>query len=174
MPIIRKKRCWCCHFLYLILISGVLVAAAFAFHSRYRIAIDPQNNKCLPNFTFYLIDLQDKALDRGNLYAFEAKNMQPFYADGTRMVKILKGMHGDLVRIESDESLVRILVNGNTEGTGLWHVQRLDRSVEDFMGERSLGENELWMMGESPSSFDSRYWGAASSDQIIGRAYAIF
>jgi len=100
--------------------------------------------------------------------------MQPFYADGTHMVKILKGMQGDRIRIEDDDSLVRILVNGSVEGTSLLHAQQLDRSVKDFLGERSLGENELWMMGESPTSFDSRYWGVASADQIIGRAYAIF
>jgi len=174
MPIIRKKRSWLRHALYLILISGALVAAALAFHSRYRIAFDPQNNKCLPNYTFYLVDLQDQHIEKGNLYAFGAKNMKPFYEDGVRMVKILKGAEGDRIRIEYDNSLVRILVNDSTEGMGLQHVQKLGRSIEDFLGERTLGDGELWMMGESPTSFDSRYWGVASTDQIIGRAYAIF
>jgi len=100
--------------------------------------------------------------------------MQPFYADGTRMVKILKGIQGDHVGIEDDGGLVRILVNGNVEGTSLLHAQQLSRSVEDFLGARTLDEDELWMMGESPTSFDSRYWGTASAEQIIGRAYAIF
>jgi len=174
MSIIRKKRSWCRHVLYLALVSGALTTTTLAFHSRYRIAFDPQNNKCLPKYSFYLVDLKDRHLEKGNLYAFGAKNMRPFYADGTRMVKILKGGQGDHIRIEEDDSLVRIQVNGNTEGVGLLHAQQLGRVIADFLGERTLGENELWLMGESPSSFDSRYWGVASTDQIIGRAYAIF
>ncbi|NUV15789.1 hypothetical protein MS6201_A00083 (plasmid) [Escherichia coli] len=70
----------------------VLWAAGAAFASRYRIGIDPQQEKCLPGYTFFLIDLNDQTLERGAVYAFQAKNMQPFYKDGTRMVKILTGM----------------------------------------------------------------------------------
>lgn len=72
----------------------VLWAAGAAFASRYRIGIDPQQEKCLPGYTFFLIDLNDQTLERGAVYAFQAKNMQPFYKDGTRMVKILTGMPG--------------------------------------------------------------------------------
>ena len=35
----------------------VLWAAGAAFASRYRIGIDPQQEKCLPGYTFFLIDL---------------------------------------------------------------------------------------------------------------------
>lgn len=82
----------------------VLWAAGAAFASRYRIGIDPQQEKCLPGYTFFLIDLNDQTLERGAVYAFQAKNMQPFYKDGTRMVKILTGMPGDKVEINENEA----------------------------------------------------------------------
>ncbi|MEZ6813070.1 hypothetical protein ABVN75_01015 [Escherichia coli] len=42
----------------------VLWAAGAAFASRYRIGIDPQQEKCLPGYTFFLIDLNDQTLER--------------------------------------------------------------------------------------------------------------
>ncbi len=44
----------------------VLWAAGAAFASRYRIGIDPQQEKCLPGYTFFLIDLNDQTLERGS------------------------------------------------------------------------------------------------------------
>lgn len=43
----------------------VLWGAGAAFASRYRIGIDPQQEKCLPGYTFFLIDLKDQSLERG-------------------------------------------------------------------------------------------------------------
>ncbi|MEK6165195.1 hypothetical protein WI664_08120 [Vibrio cholerae] len=51
----------------------VLWAAGAAFASRYRIGIDPQQEKCLPGYTFFLIDLNDQTLERGAVYAFKPR-----------------------------------------------------------------------------------------------------
>jgi len=174
MSLIKNKRCWCCHFLYLLLLTLLCVAAIVAFHSRYRIAIDTQLNKCLPNKTFFLIDLKDKTLKRDALYAFGSKGLQPFYEDGTQMVKILMGMQGDKVEILDDTDFIGIHVNGRSVGTGVFHAKRLNIEPKALLGSRVLDEDELWFMGISPTSFDSRYWGPAKRDQVIGRAYAIF
>ena len=77
-----------------------LLLAGNWFMNRYRIGIDPQNEKCLPGYTVYLIDLNDRSLQKGAIYSFHAKNLQPLYKDGTRMVKILAGMPGDVVEID--------------------------------------------------------------------------
>jgi len=174
MPLIKTKRCWCCHFLYLLLLTLVCAAAVLAFHSRYRIAIDTQIDKCLPHKTFFLIDLKDKELRRDALYAFGSRGLQPFYDDGTQMVKILMGMQGDAVAIMDDAGLIAIHVNGKPVGTGVFHAKQLNIDPKNLLGSRVLNEDELWFMGISPTSFDSRYWGAAKREQIIGRAYAIF
>ncbi|NMT57244.1 S26 family signal peptidase [Vibrio parahaemolyticus] len=133
--------------------------------------IDPQQEKCLPGYTFFLIDLNDQTLERGAVYAFQAKNMQPFYKDGTRMVKILTGMPGDKVEINDKW---KITVNGDVVGEGLQLAGKLHLPESHFYGKTTLKENNYWFMGKSPFSFDSRYWGTVKNDQIIGRAYPLF
>lgn len=149
----------------------VLWVASVAFASRYRIGIDSQQEKCLPGYTFFLIDLKNQSLERSAVYAFSAKNMQPFYKDGTRMVKILTGMPGDTVVINDKW---KITVNGEQVGEGLPLARKLYLPESHFYGKTTLDKGNYWFMGKSPFSFDSRYWGIVKDDQIIGRAYPIF
>ncbi|KGM26747.1 S26 family signal peptidase [Photorhabdus sp. RM96S] len=149
----------------------ILWTAGAAFASRYRIGIDPQQEKCLPGYTFFLIDLKDQSLEKGAVYAFSAKNMEPFYKDGTRMVKILTGMPGDKVEINDKW---KITVNGDVVGEGLQLAGKLHLPESHFYGKATLKEDNYWFMGKSPFSFDSRYWGTVKNDQIIGRAYPLF
>lgn len=149
----------------------LLWGAGAAFADRYRIGIDPQREKCLPGYTFFLIDMKDKSLERGRVYAFNAKNMQPFYKDGTRMVKILTGLPGDEVAI--DEKWM-ITVNDEVVGEGLQLAGELSVPESHFYGKTKLKKGNYWFMGKSPFSFDSRYWGTVNDEQIIGRAYPLF
>jgi len=148
----------------------ILWAAGTAFASRYRIGIDPQQEKCLPGYSVFLIDLKDQRLEKGAAYAFHAKNMQPFYQDGTRMVKILRGLPGDQVEITDGQD---IRVNTQVVGKGLRLAQQLHLAESHFYGRTTLKEGHYWFMGKSPVSFDSRYWGTVSDEQIIGRAYPL-
>ena len=65
-----------------------LLLAGNWFMNRYRIGIDPQNEKCLPGYTVYLIDLNDRSLQRGPFTPSTQRIWQPLYKDGTHMVKI--------------------------------------------------------------------------------------
>lgn len=149
----------------------ILWGAGVAFADRYRIGIDPQQEKCLPGYTFFLIDLKDKSLKKGAIYAFSAKNMEPFYKNGTRMVKILTGMPGDMVQIDDKW---KITVNGDVVGEGLQLARNLNLPESHFYGSSTLKDGNYWFMGKSHFSFDSRYWGTVKDDQIIGRAYPLF
>lgn len=141
------------------------------FINRYKIGIDPQNERCLPNNFIYLIDFKDLKLERNAIYAFHAKGLNPLFKDGTRMLKILVALPGDTVEINKN---YEILVNGTFITSGLQQTERIGRSKDSFIGKTVLKENQLWFLGESINSFDSRYWGAANTDQLIGRAYAIY
>ncbi|QGW99237.1 S26 family signal peptidase [Aeromonas veronii] len=148
----------------------VMLVAGYGFINRYRIGIDPQNEKCLPGYTVFLIDMHDRSLQKGAIYAFHAKNMQPFYRDGTRMVKILSGIPGDIVQIDETWNTT---VNGEVVGEGLQLARRLHLNESQFYGKQKLTDGHYWFMGKSPFSFDSRYWGTVSDEQIIGRAYPL-
>jgi conjugal transfer pilin signal peptidase TrbI len=149
----------------------VIWVAGTAFASRYRIGVDEQVVKCIPGYSVYLIDKKDKELTRGATYVFSARGLQPFYADGTEMVKYLRGLPGDRVEIRE---LGNIYINDDYMGYGLVHAEAMNRRPDSFVGNAVLEPGNYWFMGTSNQSFDSRYWGTVRDDQIIGRAYPLF
>lgn len=168
---IKKKESWKRFFTKALLVLVILISTGIAFASRFRIGIDTQIVRCIPEYRFYLLDLKDKELSKGNLYAFSARGLNPVYDDGTLMLKYLRGVPGDSVFIDKYQ---RIFINNEKAGDGLYQAKLLHRSKQDFMGEKVLDSDSFWFMGTSSLSFDSRYWGTVSEKQIIGRAYPIF
>jgi len=147
-----------------------IIMAIYAFTSRYHIGLDTQEVKCIGNYSFFLVDRGDLGLEKGNLYAFEARRVAPYFDEGTQMVKILLGVPGDHVAITEDAN---VIVNGEQVATGLALAKDLDIDPSTFMGETVLEEGHYWFMGESSVSFDSRYWGTVLEEQVIGRAYPL-
>lgn len=168
---VTKNQPWSYFFTKLSILILLMFVLGCGFINRYKIGIDPQNERCLPNNSIYLIDLKDLKLERNATYAFHAKGLNPLFKDGTRMLKILVGLPGDTVEINKN---LEIRVNGKVITSGLQQAERIGRSKDSFIGKAVLKDNELWFLGESLNSFDSRYWGAAKTNQLIGRAYAIY
>jgi conjugal transfer pilin signal peptidase TrbI len=137
---------------------------------RYRIGIDTQQERCLPDTTVYLIDLWNKEPVKDGLYAFHSKGLAPLYNDGTRMLKRLTGMPGDEVNVTPEH----VLVNGAEVSTGMALAQRLGVAESQFSRSLTLQENEYWFSGEAATSFDSRYWNAVKREQIVGRAWPLW
>ena len=171
MKLIVRKESWKRFALKAAIVLALLWIVGLSFADRYRIVYDPQLERCLPNHSVYLIDLKDKELHRGAIYAFSAKNMEPFYDDGTMMLKVLSGMPGDTVEVNKNQEIV---VNGDVKQVGLQLANKLNVPVSHFFGKGVLPEKHYWFLGESVSSFDSRYWGSVKDEQIIGRAYPLF
>ncbi len=163
MSFFVKKMSWTRFWCQATLILALLWLAGHAFASRYRIGVDEQKEKCLPGYSVYLIDLKDKNLKRGHLYAFSFQ--------GKQMLKILTAIPNDKVEIDHTQ---KITVNGKVVGEGLYLADQLGYPDNHFYGKTVLKEGHYWFMGKSFNSFDSRYWGAVKEDQIIGRAYALF
>ena len=86
-----------------------------------------------------------------------------FTDDGDRFIKRIAAVQGDLVCAQGR----RILVNGAVVAT---------RRVEDSTGHRlsawtgckRLGPRDLLLLGDTPDSFDGRYWGIVTDDRIEG------
>ena len=148
-----------------------LLGLVALFFTRFTIVFDPQDNRCLPDHWVYLIDKSNKHLEAGKPYAFAAKNLEPIFPDDTKILKILKGMPGDSVEIDA---LERVTINGKLVAEGLPLAADLDKPKALFVGKGNLPANSYWFMGESEKSFDSRYWGTVTNEQIIGRAYPMF
>lgn len=169
---IRKKESWTTFSGKALLVLCVLALLGMFIGGRYRIVGDPQTIRCIPGYTVYLVDIQDRDLVRGNLYLFRSKNLAPIYAQGTKMLKYLRGMPGDIVEVRNND---QVFINGVASEAGLSLAEeKLGRPASYFHGKATLGTDEYWFLGTSPLSFDSRYWGAVKRESIVGRAYPIF
>lgn len=154
------------------LLVGVLVAGlGTLFFSRFSFGYDPQHVVSIQGYSLYLIDKGDKTLTRDRLYSFHAHELPPIYTARTRLVKYLRGLPADAVEVTLDEA---VMINGQLRATGLAQADRLGRPRAAFAGKGVLGENAYWFMGDTPQSFDSRYWGPVTREQIIGRVYPLF
>lgn len=137
--------------------------------SRYKILYDPQVTKCIPNYSWYLIDVWDRKLKRDRLYSFKAKGIA-LYPDGTNLLKYLRGLEGDLITIHDQ----KISINHKLVAVGLPLAKKVNLDVDRLKVNLVLKQDQYFMLGEHLLSFDSRYWGAIHADQIVGRAYPLF
>lgn len=169
---IKKKEPWAWFSLKAVVVLAVMVLAGMAFASRYAIMGDPQEERCIPGYTVYLVDKKDTQLERGQLYLFLSKDLSPIYEKGTKMLKYLRAVPGDDVEIRDND---QIFINGKASEWGLpLAEEKLGQPSSNFHGKTKLGDDQYWFMGTSPKSFDSRYWGAVKREDIIGRAIPIF
>lgn len=154
--------------------AGALLAALYAgcayVTDRYRIGIDPQISRCLPDTRVVLIDRWDRNVKRGQLVAFAANGLSPYFKNGTTMVKVVEGVSGDRVAVNE----AAVTVNGARVGEGLALARTLGRPAGDFVRDIVVSPGSIWVMGRTIDSYDSRYWGELPAAQIIGRAYRLF
>ncbi len=152
-------------------VLAIIIGGGFWFAQNYRIGIDPQLEKCIPGYTFYLIDLNDKQVKRGETFAFRSKGVEPLFEDGTWMVKFVRGVPGDHIEIDHEHN---VKINDEVLSRGLFLSRELQVDPARFLGRTTLQEHQFWLMGLTDRSFDSRYWGVVHEDQIVGRAYPLF
>jgi conjugal transfer pilin signal peptidase TrbI len=137
---------------------------------RFLIGGDDQVDRCLPDKRIYLIDTYNKDIWRGDLIAFRAERMKPYFKDGQVIVKIAAGVTGDRVQIDSRQTRI----NGTVIIEGLPLAEKLRKPPSTFKRDETIPAGAYWVTGLTPKSFDSRYWGYVYDHQVIGRAYAIF
>ena len=148
----------------------LLLGAGAYLAERFRIGYDDQDHQCLPPSRWFLIDRHDRDVTQGEMVAFAALGLGPYFRDGQTLIKRAAGVPGD--RVEVGPETVRI--NGATVGEGLALARALKRPPTDFLRDDVVPPGHLWMMGATADSFDSRYWGFLPERQVIGRAYALW
>lgn len=156
------------------LLIVVLYSALEWTSNNYRLGLDlMEGEKCLP-YTAYIIDLNDKDIRKDDFFAFSSKGMGPFYRDGTQAIKIAAAMPGDLIAIDKN---VRINHQKFGEMTHLKKGGRLyemGKRVKDYQREEIVPEGKIFALATHPRSYDSRYWGYVTKQQVIGRAIPLF
>lgn len=153
-----------------VVISFSLIGmSVLIFNAAFTFAIPAQEYSCL-KASYFLVDKTDQRLERDKLIAFYLPNETAYFNQGTRWIKKLVGMPGDAITITENA----VVVNGKGYINNMrLLLMKLEIDKTDIERELKLGANEYFMIGETPLSYDSRFWGVISEKDVIGNAYAI-
>jgi conjugal transfer pilin signal peptidase TrbI len=154
-----------------ILIIFLLIALFFTlFSSRYTFGFNNAKSNCL--YTgFFLVDTWDKNIKPGDLAAFYMNKENKFYPVGMQWVKRVTAKGGDHVVIQKDKTTINdtTVINHSLD----YVLQHGGFTMDDVISQITIPDSEYFLMGETPTTFDSRFWGTVKQEEIIGKAYAI-
>ena len=85
----------------------MVLAVEHYIGQRFLIGGDDQVDRCLPDKRIYIIDTYNKDIWRGDLIAFRAERMAPYFKDGKVIVKIAAGVTGDRVKVDSQQTTAK-------------------------------------------------------------------
>jgi conjugal transfer pilin signal peptidase TrbI len=155
------KRQWICYVL--------LAACYWLVTANYRLLPNASNSI---GVSWFVVRIHEP-VERGHFVAFRAPR-NGIYPDSLWWVKRVVGVGGDLITRRDDT----YLVNGREVGVARRHGQtgRVMELLAVPAGGRVLESHELFVLGDHPFSFDSRYAaiGVIDRSKTIGRAHAIY
>lgn len=159
---------------FLNIASGAAIVGILFFtwmSATWRINIDPQEVRCLPQSTFLVRQKAPDVIERGKIYTYRAVGLEPLLPDGSNMGKIVAGVPGDTVRVNVDG----IHINGETWGPlNPEVIEKAGLETESLYTEYTIPEGRYLMLGTLPRSYDGRYWGLIDQSQFQGRAYPLW
>lgn len=167
------------HFLYRYagLGSVFLIVTLFVsyFAARYDVGFNGASLPCL-NARLFLVDTWNKNIEEGDLVAFEMNKENDYFPTGLKWIKIAAGKPNSTITKETE----RVMASSGREYEVSMNLmvtylkqKKPDVKHSDFTGDIRMASDEWFVLGETPASYDSRYWGPIKTKDIIGKAYAI-
>ncbi|WP_171353784.1 signal peptidase I [Vibrio coralliilyticus] len=126
--------------------------------------------RCIPEYSVYLLKRDYGEVEIGKVYTFKAKNMAPFYPDGTLISKYVVGAEGDLV-VQNEQG---VFINGKQLVKDYPSRDKLEVDAESFYTAYSIPQGRYYVSAPAKRSYDSRYWGTVAESQIIGEAIPLW
>lgn len=170
-PVVARPRR--ARFFWFATVALILVLAASVYASaRYRVGLDTQARVSLPPYRVFLVDTWQGPEDitQGDLVAFRAEGLAPWFRDGQWLIKRAAGVPGDWVTVDAEHTWI----NGQRLADGLALAATLGQDPAHLRRHQRVPVEHFWMLGGSPDSFDSRYWGFLPQARVRGKAYALF
>ncbi|MEZ8329190.1 signal peptidase I [Vibrio splendidus] len=140
------------------------------FVKNYHFMVDTQDEKCIPEYSVYLIAKNPVRIEQGKIYAFSAKGMQPFFKDNTVIGKYASGLEGDQISIQKSG----VFVNDELVTEGYLLASKIQVPANELYKSFVVPKGKVFFTGSAPKSYDSRYWGLADQKQIIGEAIPLW
>lgn len=153
-------------------VSLVIILLGSLFANRYTIAFNEQDSKSIPG-TMWLVDKKNQSVTINSVIQFKPPVLpKPFHAysgDDVLFIKFVKGMAGDVIKIDDNNVFINneLLTTISDEV-----VDKLDLVVNNQ--EYTLKEDEFFVYGDHRRSYDSRYFGPVTINEIKGVANEIF
>ncbi|MCW2456397.1 UNVERIFIED_ORG: conjugal transfer pilin signal peptidase TrbI [Rahnella aquatilis] len=125
---------------------------------------------CIPA-DLYMIDKYDKTYEVGDMIAFRMPKEARFIHPEDKVIKIVAGKGGDHLKVTMD---------GVYNGKKFFKVNARRISIKygippgKIEREIDVPINEIFVVGQTDHSWDSRFWGTVIDTTTIGKAYAIF
>lgn len=150
----------------ILLVMGTLLVSAYfmgvAFH------FDPQGSTSLPWRYFlrlpYRFPFQSE-IKPGDYILFKTdRRMLPYYAPGKLFGKRVVGIPGDRLEVRGRD----FYLNGRFL-TRARETDSLGNPAPLFDYNGTIPRDCYFVLGLSPNSFDSRYWGFVCRDSVLGR-----
>lgn len=154
----------------MLMLFVLMFAFALYFTDRYTIAFNGANSDCL-NSRAYLIDKWDSTFTNDQLIAFTMNVENGIHKKGTTWVKKVAGIPGQKVFVTHEDVIVE---NKRYPLTTSYVLGKLNKDFDSVKNSWELGKNDIFMIGETITSFDSRFWGPIQKNDVVGKAYAIF
>ncbi len=156
-----------------LLLTVVFIVLFFQIFDFFTFGIDPQTFKS-SNYSYFIINKLQKTIVKGKDYALVGDFNLSIHKKGETIIKVARGLPGDHIVVKNGYVSIN---NGKKEK--LWLFKTLKKyfknkqKLSDYDMDIVLKPGQLWMMGTTIYSYDSRYHGPFKKSQIIGRAYPV-
>lgn len=152
-----------------LLLFSAMAAFSFYFTQRYTIAFNGAESDCL-NARVFLIDKWDREFTNGHIIAFSMQVDNGIHPIGTVWVKKVAAMPGQTVHVTHESVSVE---NKTYRLSATYIFNKLNKDPDELKSSWDLSSTEVFMIGETLTSYDSRFWGPIDTNHVVGRAYAI-
>lgn len=167
-------RCFRISFVVALSLTGLLALGLWL--TGYRIGVDVQRlvgePACMPSL-FYLWKPgmpQEPKVGDYVLVRMPRSGLPVGAREGDRIVKKVAALAGDSVKVHGTEMWINEV---HTER--LWLAKSLPgKQPGDFDAEYILQDGQMFLMGTTKESFDSRYWGVVNREAFLGYAIPLF
>lgn len=156
---------------FIIAIIFTIIGSYFLyFNERYTFAYNSALTSCL-NAKLLLVDKWDLNVRKGDYAAFYMSHENPFYPVNRKWIKKIAATEGQTVHV-TDSS---VTVGSTVDLLSMDYIlAKLKQDASIYTFSKVIPKNELFMIGETVTSYDSRFWGTVKQDEIIGKAYVVF